>query len=66
MNIYLITESGVGVCVRAETMRDAVSEALSLYLAAMASIGKDNVVEETDYYHTELLESCKLVGKLVN
>lgn len=65
MKIYLITEDGDTHCRRAETMQEALTQALLECLSdlpALESAEASNETEEIAYYHANILESCTLVG----
>jgi len=68
MNIYLITEEDSSFCIRAKTMADAIKVCESSYIDDVMEDNKNTTQEEYErgYYHTEILQSCTLVGELRN
>lgn len=70
MNIYLITEDGESFCIKAKSMNLAVQFCESSYLNDVRENTKDmlsfNESTEREYYHTNILQSCQLVGELKN
>jgi len=68
MNIYLITEDGEKYCVKGKTMKEVIDVCLNSYLKEMKDHYKEayNESHESEYYYDKILESCSLVGRLVN
>ena len=67
MNIYLITEDGSSFCVRARTMAEAIKVCEKSFIEdAMEQDKSTTEGYERGYYHTEILQSCALVGALRN
>lgn len=67
MNIYMITEDGSNFCIKALTMSDAINVCESSYVEdAMEDDHGTTEDHERKYYHTDILESCTLVGELRN
>jgi len=68
MNIYLLVEDGVSSCVRAKTMTEAVGVCEKLHLKFREEEVDIDFDEdgEREYYHEKILESCTLIGELIN
>lgn len=67
MNIYLLAEDGDSFCIKANTMSEAVEICEKSYLEDRIEEQPDcNQVEERSYYHEQILQSCSLIGRLLN
>lgn len=67
MNIYMIREDGQDSLWKAATMHAALTLAEDAYVKQERDEGVDGTEEEwRDFYRKELLESCTLIGELVN
>ena len=73
MNIYRITEDGEAFCIKAKTMHEAVKVCEDSYVEEeLDSISNKKFSSETidsvsrEYYNTNLLQSCELIGELKN
>ena len=68
MNVYLLIEDGERFCIRAENMAHAIWISERNYLDEVEKKeGQEFTREpEAEYYHREILQSCSLVGPLIN
>lgn len=71
MNIYLIIEDGQNFCIRAKTMNEAINICELSYLEDLEDQKEGegdayNELDEKEYYHEQILQSCSLVGQLKN
>lgn len=68
MNIYLVQEDGEARCWQAYTMTEALALARSAYIEERREDEGDamNLSEELTFYEDSILESCALIGELVN
>lgn len=68
MNIYLVVEDSVTVCIRARTMTEALSICHGIFVEECEKEGSydGDIDQAAKYYQDEILESCTLVGALKN
>ncbi len=67
MNIYLIIEDGGGFCMRGKSMAEVINICEKSHIEVALEEDKNTTEEyERSYYHTDILESCALVGELKN
>ena len=70
MNIYLLQEDGESFCIQAETMAEAIrcAESISIQENWKTELkqGGMSLSEAINWYHTQILQSCSLIGELKN
>lgn len=70
-NIYKIIEDGDEFCIRAKTMKDAISISENIYLTELKDECEEcgrtfNRDKGLKYYHDSIIQSCELLGELKN
>lgn len=68
MNVYMITEDGQQKLWKANSMAEAIKLAEDAYVREEQSAKEPqgNEREWREYYRSELLESCTVIGELEN